>query len=575
METEKEDTEYKMFNHELVETQESIGVIQSGKIDAFVFANEKSLKVFTEKSADKIYRILIEKMHEGAVTLNEHWIILYCNACFAEMVNLPLEKIIGTSFQNLLDKSTERCLFDLLRQCGENAQRQELFLNTADGKLLPVMISVTILPVEGTFTLSIIVTDLSTIKKNQEQISIQKELLEEAEKITEIGSWIVDLKTNEVTLSKGLYMIYGLNPEISSLNISPYELIHQKDLAQSKIIFDNAVKGTGSFDTYAQINIPPGNKEKILHIKGKVIYKDAKPYQFIGTTQDVTLLIHKEQELRNNNKELAEAKGKIAKLNQELEYKVMARTRELELAYERLQECNDELEEINNSKDKFISIISHDLRNPISAIIASSEFMINNAGKPQKEETLNFSRIIHSSSRKIVEQLNALVEWSKEKTKITSYTPKALNLNECFLFSLELVQSIADKKNIRIINNIEKHIEVKANPLLLKSIFQNLITNSIKFTPEAGEIKIEACKEGNAQIKVSIKDSGIGMSEEVQKNIFSNEANMAKSGINPEKSRGLGLILVKDFVEKHHGKVWVESNAGEGSTFYFTLPSAD
>ncbi|MBA3898631.1 MAG: HAMP domain-containing histidine kinase, partial [Bacteroidetes bacterium] len=219
----------------------------------------------------------------------------------------------------------------------------------------------------------------------------------------------------------------------------------------------------------------------------------------------------------------------------------------------------------------FISIISHDLRNPVSAINSSSDIIMNNFEGLQKDEIRNFSKIINSSSKKIVEQLNELVEWSKQKSKKINFNPKGLNLYDFVEFSLELIQSIADKKNIRISNNIEHHIQVNADPLLLRSIFQNLITNSIKFTPEKGEVIIGA-SESKSMVEISIKDNGIGMSEETQK-LFFDESEMAKGAIKTEKKHGLGLILVKDFVQKHKGKIWVESKPGKGCTFYFTMPN--
>jgi PAS domain S-box-containing protein len=580
-ETEKLHKEIAELKNQLKETRESFEKIQSGHIDALVIANEKNLKILTERTTDKIYRVLIEKMHEGAVTINEDGIILYCNSCFAGMLKLPLEKVIGNPFKDFLDSSYHKDFDKLLARDWNNAIKQELNLFADDGKTIPVLISVNILPIEfqedteKTFALSIIVTDLTIIKKNQEELKTQKELLEEAEKIAEIGSWVVDLTTNKLTLSNELFRIYGLDPETSPLNLSPFELIHQKDPELSKVIFNTSVREKKSFDIYTKINIPHDSREKILHIKGKVICKDGKAFQLIGTTQDVTIQIEAEQELRENNKQLTEAQKKITKLNEELEYKVIARTRELEQAYERLQEFNYELEEINKSKDKFISVISHDLRNPVSANISSSEIMLQNFEDLQQDDIKNFSRIINSSSKKIVEQLNELVEWSKQKSKKINYNPEPLNLYDFLIFSLELIQPIADQKQILIVNNIEPQIKVKADSLLLRSIFQNLITNSIKFTPEGGEIIIGAYKESLLCIGVTIKDSGIGMTEEIRESLFSDEAIMTQLDIKNQKSKGLGLILVRDFVEKHQGKIWVESKPGKGTTVFFTLPSSD
>ena len=254
--------------------------------------------------------------------------------------------------------------------------------------------------------------------------------------------------------------------------------------------------------------------------------------------------------------------NELKELSIMLENRVKERTLELESAYQRMEEFNNDLEEANKTKDKLISMISHDLRNPVSAILSSSDIMVQNIETLPKDEIRNFARTINTSSKKIVEQLNELVEWSKQKVKKISYNQQTINLYEFMVFSLELIQSNANQKNITIVNNIENSILVNADPLLLRSIIQNLVTNSIKFTPEGGVITISALKKDESFIEIAIADTGTGIPEEVRSNLFSH------------KNSGLGLILVKDFVEKHQGEIQVESEPGKGTTFYFTLPNA-
>ena len=263
-------------------------------------------------------------------------------------------------------------------------------------------------------------------------------------------------------------------------------------------------------------------------------------------------------------------KNELKELYTELEKRVTERTKELELAYESLKDINDEFEEMNKSKDKLISIISHDLRNPISTIVSSSEIMMQNIDRFHKEELKNFTEIINNSSVKVYEQLNELVEWSKQKEKKVKFKPKAIDLYELAVLSFELMKDTAYQKNITLDNKIDKSIQVKADPILLRSIIQNLVTNSLKFTPENGRITISAYKKNESFIEISIKDTGIGMDETTKNKLFSEEAAITKPG--ETKTSGLGLLLVKDFVEKHNGKIWVESEPNKGTTFYFTIP---
>lgn len=176
-ETEKLKKENNKLQRELREARESIDGIKKGNIDALVVANEKTIKVYTEKTADKPYRLLIEKMHEGAVTVSQDGIILYCNSCFANMVKLPLQKVIGTEFKNYIDQSSKERFEALLKQSSEYAI-EELYIYPNDGKAIPVQMSVNTLSLDNNFVLSIILTDLTVQKKNQEELKHRASQLE-------------------------------------------------------------------------------------------------------------------------------------------------------------------------------------------------------------------------------------------------------------------------------------------------------------------------------------------------------------------------------------------------------------
>ncbi|MDQ3192972.1 MAG: PAS domain-containing sensor histidine kinase [Bacteroidota bacterium] len=560
-------------NHllKLQEARNFIEAIKAGHVDALVVKEGKSRKIYTESSADKIYRLLMEKMHEGAVTLNEDGIILFSNSCFSEMVNAPLKKIIGNDFINYIEAPSKSRFENLLNDSKMNPAKDEYYIGARGQKSIPVLISINTLSLESKSVFNLIITDISNIKKHQEELITQKKLLEEAEKIAEMGSWTVNLKTKEITVSPEFYKIYGLTDK-SSLTLTPYDLIHQNDRAASKEIFDTAVKETGSFDFFTSINTPAEIEKKILHVKGKVILKKGKAYQFIGTSQNVTAILKAEREHYDQNKKLLKAQQEITNLNQELEFKVIERTKVLESAYDRLEEINYELDKATKSKDKFISIISHDLRNPFTSIIATSEILMTDIKSLKQEEIEILAKIINGSSVKIVNQLNELVELSKQKSKKINFDPQNRNLYELVSLSTELIEENAKQKEIQIINEVDKSFRVRVDPFLIRSIFQNLITNSIKFTPKGGRIIASALKKGNSFIQISIKDTGIGMSDQNREKLFSYESAINSSEPEKDESRGLGLILVKDFIKKHKGKIWVESEVGKGTTFHFTLP---
>ncbi len=276
-------------------------------------------------------------------------------------------------------------------------------------------------------------------------------------------------------------------------------------------------------------------------------------------------------ELSRKNKLLQQEEEKVRiinanliKLNLELEDRVKERTLELE-------RLNQELKELNLSKDKFLSVISHDLRNPLTALLASSEKLDKSAEHLSTTDVKQLSRIIHRTSNKILEQLNEVVEWAKRQREKTTFNPKKIQLLKGMTESLELLKSNAINKDIKLRNKVNEDIYVNADTLMLRSILQNIVTNAIKYTPNGGLVEISA-QPAESMVEVCIKDSGTGMSEETKEKIFGNNNAQSISGTNREPGSGLGLLLVRDFVAIHGGSIAVESEIGKGTCFKFTIP---
>jgi two-component system, sensor histidine kinase and response regulator len=337
------------------------------------------------------------------------------------------------------------------------------------------------------------------------------------------------------------------------------ELIYQREkLKHIPIIFITA-------HDYEEAAIFKGYKAGAVDYIRKPINSQilrSKVAVFAELNKKNQLLKQQEEKLREINKDLL-------KLNQELEERVKHRTMELE-------ELNYELKQLNISKDKFISVISHDLRNPFSALLGSSEMLIKNIEKLEKIKIKQFSRIIHRSSSNILRQLNELVEWAKNQREKVNFTPKDLLLYEGTNQALELLKENAKQKNIKITNKIDSRIFVKADPFMLRSIIQNLISNAIKFNKSGGSVTVSAEYE-NDVVEVAVNDTGIGIPVDARENLF-DEFNSISKKINngnvqfDSSKSGLGLVLVKDFISQHGGTISVDSTVGKGTTFRFTLP---
>lgn len=290
-----------------------------------------------------------------------------------------------------------------------------------------------------------------------------------------------------------------------------------------------------------------------------------KPFnpQILRSKVAVFAEMHRKNQLLSNQEEkLRIINDDLMRLNAELENRVKERTLQLETV-------NSELKELNLSKDKFLSIISHDLRNPATALIATAEKLNRDIEKLSVKDVKTLSDIIHRTSHKIVQQLNELVDWARQQREKTSFNPVKINLFDGVNESLELIKTNAAQKEIKLENTVKKNIFVHADALMLRSVIQNLVTNSIKYTPPKGTISIRAF-EIDKMIEICIDDTGIGMDASTLNRLF-DEVN-SSSGTNNEHGTGLGLILVKDFVTQHGGKIRVESVKDFGTCFRFTIP---
>lgn len=240
---------------------------------------------------------------------------------------------------------------------------------------------------------------------------------------------------------------------------------------------------------------------------------------------------------------------------------------------EMLAESESTLQESNASKDKFFSIISHDLRSPFTSIIGFAEVMVEDIDTLDKDDIKDFAGSIYKSSKNIQNLLENLLQWSRVQTGRIEFNPINFDLNNLTNDVVALYQVNAARKKIVLSNGIENQYTIKADKFMIDTIIRNLVSNSIKFTKQGGEITIhteEITDQGVLQI--SIEDTGIGMKEEVLNKLFKIDEHVTTRGTEKEKGTGLGLILCKEFIEKHGGEIWVESVIDEGSKFKFTIP---
>jgi len=249
-------------------------------------------------------------------------------------------------------------------------------------------------------------------------------------------------------------------------------------------------------------------------------------------------------------------------------------------ANQQLEEQNDlikaqknELIKLNASKDKFLSILAHDIKNPLSSIFGISKLLLNDYEKLTEDEKRVFTDDIHTLSANLFEIINTLLTWSISQSGMIAYHPDNFNIADLCQKTIHNLQVVAKQKDIKIASCADEGLSVLADENMILLVLHNLINNAIKYSYTGTEIQINA-KQANGHVEVSVTDSGIGLTREGQAKLFRYDQHHRSKGTAGEKGTGLGLILCKDFVEQNGGTISVTSEIKKGSTFTFTLPKA-
>lgn len=241
-------------------------------------------------------------------------------------------------------------------------------------------------------------------------------------------------------------------------------------------------------------------------------------------------------------------------------------------AEEEMKQSAENLKLLNETKDKFISIISHDLRTPFSSILGFTDLLLTDT-EMQKDKQLEYIGFIRESSKNMLSLVNSLLDWTRLQTGRIHFQPQNINIANAVKKVFQMLQGVALQKEINLITELPEELIIHADENLIIQLFNNLISNAIKFTNQKGFIKVYAEQlPGKNQLVFTVKDNGTGIKEENIVKLFRVDSKFTLKGTAGEKGSGLGLSLCHEIVEKHNGRIWVESKFGDGSEFKFTLP---
>jgi len=241
-------------------------------------------------------------------------------------------------------------------------------------------------------------------------------------------------------------------------------------------------------------------------------------------------------------------------------------------AEQALRESEIRLSELNATKDKFFSIIAHDLLSPFNSIIGLTNLLDSQLKQKDYEGLEKYNSIIQSSSKQALNLLTNLLEWARTQTGKIKFNPVTFELTQEIKETINLSNISAKRKEITIQQNLPSKLPVFADKLMIHTVLRNVISNAVKFTHKGGKIKVSAEKDKD-HIKILVEDNGIGIKKEHMDNLFSIDNNYSQPGTQNETGTGLGLLLCNEFIKIHSGKIDVESKEGKGSRFYFTLPA--
>lgn len=375
--------------------------------------------------------------------------------------------------------------------------------------------------------------DLTERKLLEESLTSINERFVLATTAANISVWEHDLVTDIIHIDDNYNKIFGITQASDQIELEQFnKIFHPDDRDIVKRSIDEAIKSGNSINFEFRI-ITHDGKTRNISAFGKIA-KDSNnnPVKFIGVNIDITDFRNAELAIRENEKILLQ---------------------------------------LNADKDRFISILSHDLRSPFNNLLGLSEILTENIRQLHIDEIEKLANQIKTTAQSTFNLLEDILMWARTQQDMIPFNPQLISFKDIFISILEPLNPLADAKNLTINFSAPDKIKIFADIDMMKTVLRNLVSNAIKYTNIGGEINITA-SETSENITISVMDNGVGITPGDLTKLFNITEVISTIGTANETGSGLGLLLCKEFVEKHGGKIRVESEVGKGSDFKFTLP---
>lgn len=382
--------------------------------------------------------------------------------------------------------------------------------------------------------------------------------------------YIKDTESKFVALNKRMFSVMHAESMEHVLGKTEFDLMQNQEVAAQYYKDEQNIIKTGralinkeeiGFDEF-------GKKRSISTTKVPFYGPEGKILGIVGIGRDIT-------KQKNNEKKLIEQADSLKEVNsllEERQEKIQLQAEELNKQAEILKKNNQELEHLNATKNKFFSIIAHDLKNPFQAIFGFSELLMRNFEDFEEKQRIDLLSMIKTSSESAYNLLENLLQWARTQTDRIKYNPAPINIHDLIEQNVTLSLANTEKKSITVKTELECNGTAWADFNMINLVIRNLLSNAIKFTGMNGMITIACRNYKNSYCIISITDTGIGISEENIEKLYRIDEYFSTSGTSGETGTGLGLIICKEFIEKNQGELIVESTINIGTTFSFTLP---
>lgn len=549
----------------LEEANDTIEAIRSGEVDALIVRDDNGHSIFTLNAADKSFRIFIEQMTEGAVTLNQEGIILYANSSFAGITALPLEKIIGQEFIRFIQEKDMMDWGRLVNAAWDHHTKLELDLFTDGNHTVPVLLSLKKLELTEGLCMSVIITNLSEQQENQRLLQEKNDLLIEAQSITNHLNATLERTVEERTRALTINIAEKVQVE-KNLRTNEERLTQiLETMAEGVVIVDRERKMTYANPMAKKLmgirSVEGGKYEQedwaVLFVNGSTL--PVKDYPTETTMRTGNPVYDYEIAVQPDEGERFYISINAAPLRDSDEQIIGAIATFMDVTNRR---------KAIQQKDDFISVASHELRTPVTSLQASLQLMYKM--KDRLDSPMMPKLILQAN--KSMDKMRTLID---DLLNATNMTEGQLQLKKSWINLPDLVKDccheIRSEGKYEISILCEDEVKVYADAHKIEQVMVNFISNAAKYAPESREIKVCITQEPEI-IKVAVSDQGPGIPSAKIPYIFDRYYRVNNGG-SQYSGLGLGLYICSQIIYKHGGDIGVESEIGQGSTFWFTLPS--